>query len=349
MTGFFGKQLFRLLLAIFLLLPPLPALAAEPALRVCATVPELGSLAAEIGGERVRVTVFAKETEDPHYLDARPSFIKALSEADLFVLVGLELEAGWAPLLVKSSRNRGVQEGAPGYLDASRTIFPLEIQTGVVDRRLGDVHPEGNPHYLADPLNSLKVAALLRDRLTELRTADRDYFQQRYADFRRRLGEAMVGEALAGKYDFEQLVILHEHRKLDEFLTSQGDAARLGGWLGRLAPHRGKKIITYHQSWPYLAQRFDLTVIANLEPKPGISPGPGHLLQVIQSAQTDGAAVILMEPWLDKKAADFVAGKIGARVIQAATSSTRGEGPYSYLNAMDRTVRLLAEGLTPAP
>jgi len=345
MRNYHRKRLFPLLFAL-LLLSPFSALGAEKPLKVCATVPELGSLAAEIGGERVQVTVFAKENEDPHYLDARPSFIKALSEADLFVLVGLELEAGWAPQLVKSSRNRKVQQGARGYLDTSGRISPLEIPVGVVDRRMGDVHPEGNPHYLADPLNGLLAAAQLRDRLTELRPAEGDYFRQRFEDFRRRLGEAMVGSTLAEKYDLEKLALLYEQRKLDEFLAAQGDGGRLGGWLGRLQPFRDSKIITYHKSWPYLAQRFDLTVVATLEPKPGISPSPGHLLQVIQTAQAGGARVILMEPWLDKKAADFIAARIGARVVQAATSSTRGEGTYSYLNALDRLVRLLAEGLS---
>jgi len=349
MTVHNSKRRLRVLLFLLLLLTALPALAAEAPLRVCATVPELGSLATEIGGENVRVTVFAKETEDPHYLDARPSFIKALSEADLFILVGLDLEVGWAPLLLKSSRNSRVQEGAPGYLDASRSIDPLEIPAGVIDRSMGDVHPEGNPHYLADPLNGLKVAALIRDRLAELRPAARDYFQLRYEDFRQRLGEAMVGKPLAKKYDFEQLALLHQHRKLGEFLEKQGDMTLLGGWLGRLRPYRGSKIITYHKSWPYLAQRFDLTVAGHLEPKPGIPHSPGYLLQVIQSARTDGVGVILMEPWLDNKAAEFVAGKIGARVVQVSTSSTRGEGSYSYLNAMDRIVRLLAEGLSPTP
>lgn len=340
-----SKRMFRTLLSLFLLLP-LPALAAKAPLQVCATVPELGSLATEIGGERVRVTVFAKENEDPHYLDARPSFIKALSDADLFIQVGLELETGWAPLLLKSSRNHRVQEGTPGYLDASRVITPLDIPTGVIDRSMGDVHPEGNPHYLADPLNGLKVAALIRDRLAALRPADQEYFRARYEDFRSRLGAMMVGETLANKYDFEQLARLHEHRKLDAFLADQGDTPLLDGWLGMMLSHRGKKIITYHQSWPYLAHRFELSVVATLEPKPGIPPGPGHLLKVIQSAQSGAASVILMEPWLDKKAADFVAGKLGARVVQAATSSTRGEGPYSYLNAMDRIIRLLTEGLS---
>lgn len=342
------RKLLAPLLFALALLSPISSLGAEKPLKICATVPELGSLAAEVGGERVRVTVFARGSEDPHYLDAKPSFIKALSEADLFVLVGLELEAGWGPQLVKSSRNRKVQEGAPGYLDTSRAIIPLDIPTGVIDRRMGDVHPEGNPHFLADPLNGLKVAALIRDRLAALRPADQEYFHTRYEDFRRRLGAATVGSALAAKYDFEQLALLYEQRKLDVFLATQGDGGNLGGWLGLLQPFRGSKIITYHQSWPYLAHRFDLTVVATLEPKPGIPPSPGHLLQMIQSAQADGARVILMEPWLDKKAADFVSAKIGARVVQASTASIRGEGSYSYLQAIDRLVQSLAEGLSAA-
>src|SRR4030042_1374833 len=147
-------------------------------LQVCATVPDLGNLAQEIGGDQVKITVFAKSQEDPHFIEAKPSFIKALSQADLFLQIGMELEIGYAPVLLQNARNSRVLFGAPGYLDCSKAITPLEIPTGVVDRSMGDVHPLGNPHYLLDPLNGLRVARLIRDRLIELRPEKKPLFEE---------------------------------------------------------------------------------------------------------------------------------------------------------------------------
>ena len=314
-------------------------------LKVCATVPELGGLVRAVGGDQVAVTVFAKGTEDPHYLDAKPSFVKALSQADLFVQVGMDLEAGWAPLLLRSSRNARALPGGDGFLDASTVITPLEVPAGPVDRSMGDIHSQGNPHYLADPLNGLKVAALIRDRLAELRPETAGHFSRRYEDFRKRLAEAMVGLKLAAKYDVEQLALLHQEGRLTDFLRQQGEAEALDGWLGRLRPFSGARILTYHRSWPYFAERFGLVIVGQMEPKPGIPPGPAYLLEVIRTAQAEKAKVIMMEPWLPRKPADLVAEKTGVRVVQAAVSVGKGADGYDYLAALDEVVRRLAEGL----
>src|SRR5919109_1753657 len=150
-------------------------------LQVAVTVPDLGSLVREIGGDQIVVTVFAKGTEDPHFVEAKPSFIKTLSTADLFIQMGMELEMGWAPALQQNARNARVLPGARGFLDASAAITPLEIPSGPVDRSLGDVHPAGNPHYLLDPINGLRVGRLIRDKLIELRPERQRYFEERYA------------------------------------------------------------------------------------------------------------------------------------------------------------------------
>lgn len=337
------KAVCRLLFLFVLLLCgfSLPVFAGPP-LKVCATVPELGGLVRAVGGAQVVVTVFAKETEDPHYLDARPSFIKALSDADLFIQVGIDLESAWAPLLLRSSRNRRIQPGGPGFVDASSAIEPLDIPTGTLDRSLGDVHPQGNPHYLVDPLNGLKVAALLRDSLTQLRPGSGAVFANNYQQFRQRLGEALVGAELSAKYDFEKLALLHQHGRLTGFLEQQGDLGRLGGWFGQLAPHYGAKLLTYHNSWPYFADRFGLMVAEHLEPKPGIPPGPRHLLRVIKIIRSERIKALLAEPWLSQQATRSVAGKTGINIVRAASSQSPGSGRYDYLAAINDVVNKLA-------
>jgi zinc/manganese transport system substrate-binding protein len=230
-------------------------------LQVAVTVPDLGSLVREIGGDQVAVTVFAKGTEDAHFIEAKPSFIKALSEADLFIQNGMELEMGWAPTLQQNARNAKILPGARGFLDASTAITPLEVPSGPVDRAMGDVHPAGNPHYLLDPINGLRVARLIRDKLVEFRPERREYFDGRYATFRQRLGAALVGDALAKKYDVEKLALLYEAGKLGDFLKSQGEESLLGGWFGLMLPYRGGKVVVDHNIWPYFARRFGISVI----------------------------------------------------------------------------------------
>ena len=234
---------------------PIPPAQAQ-SLKACATVPDLGSLVREIGGEQTTLTVFAKGTENAHFVVPKPSFIKALNTCDVYVQVGLDLEIGWAPPLLRNARNGNILPGSQGYIDASTAIAPLEIPSAPVDRSMGDVHPLGNPHYLLDPMNGLRVARLLRDRLSALRPANAQYFAERYADFRRRLGVALVGEALTDAYDFEKLTVLARHGRLETFLKSQGQESLLGGWLGSLRPYAGSKLVGDHNAWVYFAELF---------------------------------------------------------------------------------------------
>ncbi|MCS6924845.1 MAG: metal ABC transporter substrate-binding protein [Candidatus Binatia bacterium] len=317
---------------------------AQP-LSVCATVPELGSLVREVGGDLVSVTVFAKPTEDPHFVEAKPSFVKALSTCDLYIQVGMDLEIGWAPVLLRNARNPHVQPGGRGYLDASTVITPLEVPTGPVDRSMGDVHPLGNPHYLLDPINGLRVARLIRDRLTALQPAHAQVFRQRYEDFRRRLGIALVGETLYHKYDFEKLVLLAEHDRLDAFLASQGDTSALGGWLGLLRPYRGARVVTDHRMWPYFARRFGLDVVDTLEPKPGIPPTTQHLNQVIQSMRANVVRAVLAAAYYDPRYARFVSEQTGATVVFMANQAGARPGTDEYLSMIDYNVRQIAAAL----
>ena len=310
-------------LAAFIVLACLLAsasLAAEP-LRVCATVPELGSLAEEVGGTEVTVTVFTKGTESPHFTVPKPSFIKALNACHAYLQIGLELEIGWAPALLQSARNAAVVPGGTGFIDASEVISTLGVPSGHIDRSMGDIHPGGNPHYLLDPLNGLRVAALLRDRFAALRPEAGQHFAARYADFRQRLGAALVGEALSRKYDFEKLALLAGHGRLDDFLDSQGEAALLGGWLAALRPLAGTKVVAEHDAWAYFAARFGLRIIGFLEPIPGVPPTTSHLGAVIEKMRAEQVGVVLTIAYYDPRYARFVTEKRAPRSSPSRTRS----------------------------
>jgi ABC-type Zn uptake system ZnuABC Zn-binding protein ZnuA len=314
-------------------------------LQVCATVPELGVLTREAGGDEVSVVVFAKGTEDPHFVEARPSFVKDLSRADLLVVVGLDFEIGYLPVLLQNARNARVLPGAPGYLDASQAIELLDRPTAPVDRSMGDVHPYGNPHYLLDPLNGLRVARLIAGRLGELRPEKREYFQARTTDLARRLGTALVGEPLARKYDPEKLAALAEYGKLDDFLRQQGDEAALDGWLGAMRPYRGAKVVDDHNLWPYFARRFGIVVIGHMEPKPGITPTTKHLSELIDRMRAEQARALLAAAYYDPRHARFLATEAGVPIAAMANQAGARPGTDDYLALIDYNVHQVAGAL----
>lgn len=334
-----------LLLLPVLLLTSAAESADKPPLQVSVTVPDLGSLVQTIGGDRVSVTVFAKGTENAHFVAIKPSFIKTLSGADLLVAQGLELEIGWIPPMVQSSRNFRIQTGSPGFLDVSTAISPLEVPTTTVDRSMGDVHPFGNPHFMLDPLNGLKVAGLIRDRLGEIRPEDQGYFQSRYDDFRKRLGAAFVGEALAQKYDFEKLVLIHRQGELIPFLKRKGEESLLGGWIGALAPYTGFKVVGDHNQWIYFTDRFGFPIVDYLEPKPGVPPTMKHLTEVIDTVKTTGVKVLLLSPYFDPKAAEFVSKEAGIPIAELAHQVGARPEASDYFSLFDYNVRTLKAAL----
>lgn len=341
-------MMLPLWMAVLLSVATPSAHAEERPLRVCATLPDLGSLVREVGGDQVAVTVFAKGMENPHFVEAKPSFIKALSRADLFIQGGLEMEVGWAPVLLQNARNGKVLPGNPGYLDASMAITPLEVPTRTIDRSMGDVHPEGNPHYLLDPMNGLKVARLVRDRLAELRPANKAYFNDRYEIFRRKVAGAMVGEKLAAKYELEKLALLSEQGRLGAFLKERKDDALLGGWLGSMLPYSGTRVVADHNMWPYFARRFGISVKGFLEPKPGISPTTSHLGSLVAQMRTEGIKIVIATPYFDAKALKFVADKSGARIVSLAHQVGAQRGVEDYIGMIDFDVRTLAAALAGA-
>jgi len=311
-------------------------------------VPDLTSLVQAVGGENVSVTAFAKGTEDPHFIEAKPSFVKSLSQANLLVVLGLGMEVGWSPVVLQSARNQAVNVGSAGYLDASRAIRPLEVPTGVIDRSMGDVHPSGNPHYLLDPICGMQVARLIRDKLSELSPSQKAYFDQRYEAFCRRTGELLVGEPLARKYrldDIPKLALLFEYGKLTPYLKSQNEDALLGGWLGMMLPYYGTKAVDDHNMWPYFARRFGLRVVAHMEPKPGIPPTTQHLGTVAQQMRTEQVRLVLANPYYDPRHAQFLASNAGAKIVNVAHQVGSRPGTDDYLSVVDYKVRQLVTAL----
>jgi zinc/manganese transport system substrate-binding protein len=284
------------------------AAAAAP-LKVVGTTEDLASLAREVGGDRVTVESIARGYQDPHFVEAKPSFILKLHGADLLVAVGRELEIGWLPPLITQSRNAKVQPGGAGYLDASQGVKVLDIPTGQITRAMGDVHPQGNPHYWLDPGNGRKMAQAIQRKLSELRPADAPYFASRYADFDRRLAEA-------------------EKR-----------------WDAAMAPHRGAKLVTYHRSWSNFMDRFGLDVVGYVEPRPGIPPSPSHTLDLIKEMKRLGVKVILVEPYFDLKTPNSIARETGARVVVLPPSVGGTREITDYVKLFDHDVQVLAAAL----
>ncbi|HSL21299.1 MAG TPA: metal ABC transporter substrate-binding protein [Vicinamibacterales bacterium] len=301
----------RRLLAILLFAATAVAVAspARAALKIIATTEDLASLAREIGGDRVQAEALARGYQDPHFVEAKPSFVIKLHGADLLVVVGRELEQAWLPALITQSRNARVQPGGPGYLDASLTARILEIPAGQVTRAMGDVHPLGNPHYWLHPDNGRRVAQAIQKKLTELQPGDAAYFAQRYADFDKRLAAA-------------------EQR-----------------WAEMMAPHKGVKVVTYHRSWPNFADAFGLDVVGYVEPKPGIPPSPAHILALIQDMKRQNIKLILVEPYFDTKTPERVAQQSGASVVVLYPSVGGTDRIRTYVDLFDYDLKTLVEAI----
>jgi ABC-type Zn uptake system ZnuABC Zn-binding protein ZnuA len=307
----------RLIMQTFITAALAIAALAHPAavaaqLRVVTTTTDLAALTREVGGDRVQVDALARGYQDPHFVEAKPSFILLVNRADLLVVVGREMEIGWLPPLVTNSRNAKIQPGAAGYLDASLNVRILEIPTGQITRAMGDVHPSGNPHYWLDPDNGRRIAQAIRDKLSELSPNDRAYFAQRHTDFDRRLTEAQQR------------------------------------WDAAMAPHKGTKIVTYHRSWPNFADRFGLTVIGYVEPKPGIPASTAHIIELIAEMKRQQVTIILVEPYFDKKTPDSIARETGAIVLEMPPSVGGVPEATDYIKLFDYDVNLLVAAVKKA-
>lgn len=293
--------LFIALLAVFLGSSPGFS---QGKLQVVATLPELGDLARQVGGDQVEVFTIAKGTQDPHYVEAKPSFSVKLNRADLLIYNGLELEIGWLPLLVQGARNPQVMAGGPGELNAAQALDRvLDVPTGNVDRSRGDIHPLGNPHYLLDPRNGLKVANLIAARLRQLDPAHAAVYEQNRAAYEKKL------------------------------------AAKIAEWEKAAAPLRGLEVVGFHQMWEYLADWLGLRVVDYIENKPGIPASPQHKSALIKMMQEKRIPLILISGYNPPHDAEEVARQTGAKAATLPATVGGEPGVDSYLDLFDHIVQ----------
>ncbi|HEY2104681.1 MAG TPA: metal ABC transporter substrate-binding protein [Candidatus Binataceae bacterium] len=277
-------------------------------LNVVATLPDYGSLARDVGGDLVNVTVMAKPTEDPHFVDARPSFVVQLRTADVLIEGGAELEIGWLPPLLQNARNPKIEAGKPGRVVASQGLRLMNIPAAA-SRAAGDVHALGNPHFMTDPIIAKAVA---------------QHIAQAFA---------AVDPANAATYEANS-------KKFEAAIN-----AKLQEWGTAMLPFKGQSVVAYHDSWPYFAHRFGINIDVFLEPKPGIPPSPSHLAEVIGQIKAQHIKAIIVEPFHDRKIAERVASATGAKVVDFAQYPGAFPGTDSYIKLLDALIARLSAAL----
>ena len=299
---------FALMLALLTLVST-----AQAKLNVVATTPDFAAIARDIGGDQIELTILAKPTEDPHFVDAKPSFILKLNRADVLIDGGAELEAGWLPALLDQSRNAKLASGAPGRIAGSQGIRLLEVPASL-DRAKGDIHAAGNPHFLTDPVNAKIVAQHITESFCQLDPKSADSYRANLKQF-------------TGTID-----------------------AKLAEWERTLVPFKGREVVAYHDSWLYFGERFGLKIDLFLEPKPGIPPTPAHLAEVIAKMKADNANLIIVDPYLNRKTAETVARNTGATVVAVTQFPGGVKGTEGgYIPMMDYLVNSMAQALAKTP
>jgi len=276
----------RMMLTLFVL--TCGVLAAVPAhadLTVATSITDLASVAGYVGGKHVSAQSLCPGYADPHFVPAKPSLMKAIQKADVFISVGLELDSGWLPLVLPGSRNPKIQPGAPGFVDASEGVPILEKPGGTVSRAEGDIHPYGNPHYYADPKNLEVVANHLARVFSQLDPANA-------ADY------AANAKAFSEKME-----------------------ASLAKWEAQMAPYKGASIVTYHKNFIYFADRFGLKIFGHVEPKPGIPPSPRHIAEMAEAMKQAGVRVVAYQPYYNASASRQLAEKANGVALEITTEA----------------------------
>jgi zinc/manganese transport system substrate-binding protein len=348
--------LFCLLYTVLFVIK-MPQCQAKNKLNVVTTTTNLESIVKAVGGDHVNVFALSTGKEDPHFIEAKPSYMLKAKNADLWIRVGLELEIGYEGLILEGSRNPRIRVGSPGHLDASTGITPLEVPTQRIDRSMGDVHPLGNPHYWMDPYNGRIMAQTIGRRLIQLDPDHKEDYERNLTAFLWRLDTAMFGENPVKALSGDRLWKMQSNGDLEHFIKDYNEKVKqadppagqetlsLGGWLAKLKPFEHSKMVTYHRSWVYFVRRFNLDVVAELEPKPGIPPGPAHIRDVVNAMKSEKVGIIVMEPFYNKLDAEAVAGKTDAKVVVATTAVNGQEEAIDYIALFDNIVSRLTNAL----
>jgi zinc/manganese transport system substrate-binding protein len=290
-----------LLVTLTVLLPR----AAAAKVRVVTSIETFADLARKVGGERVEVKALSHGYMDPHFVEPKPSLVIDLNRADLLVHVGLELEIGWLPPLVLGSRNEKIQLGQPGNLDASTGIPVVDVPATKIDRSMGDIHPQGNPHYWIPPGNAVIVAREIAERL--------------------------------GAIDPPGIATYTAN--LNRFVAEVG--RRRAEWEKRAAGLRGTKVVTYHKSWSYVSAWLGLQEVGYVEPKPGIPAPPSHIAALIGLMRREGVKVILMESFYPRNTVDLVAQKADARALVMPSDVGATQNITDYFSLLDAVMQKL--------
>jgi zinc/manganese transport system substrate-binding protein len=276
---------------------------------VVTTTADLKSITELIGKDKVDVSSIATGYQNPHFVDPKPSYIIKLSKADMFVTVGLDLETGWSPQLLSSSRNLKIQKGSNGYVDASVGVTLLQVPSSI-NRGEGDIHIYGNPHYWLDPVNGKQIAKNICDGLEKISPENKDFFEANLKDF---------------------------NTKID---------LKLKEWTLKMAPYKGTKIIAYHNEWCYFEQRFGIIIVDFMEPKPGIPPTPSQLVKIISEVKSNAIKVIISSPYFTTSSSDVVSKQSGAKTIVLGTSVGAFDSIKDYFDLFDYNIDKLIQGFS---
>ena len=281
-------------------------------INVVATTADFAAIAREIGGDKVQVTALAKPTEDPHFIDAKPGFIATLNRADVLIEGGAALERGWLQPLLQGARNPKISGTAPGHVQGNAGIKMLGVPA-TLDRSRGDLHAEGNPHYLIDPMNAKIVAANITEAFCKAESKSYQFYRANLKAFEEKIDTRMVE------------------------------------WQKQMAPHKGASVVAYHDSWPYFAERFGLKIELFLEPKPGIPPTPSHVASLVQKMREQNVRVILVDAYVNRRQADSVASKTGAVTVPVSHFPGGVKGTEDgYIQLVDYLVNSISQALAGA-
>lgn len=281
---------------------------AESKINVVTATSDLADIVKNIGGEKVNVVSLSRGSQDLHSIEPKPSMVMKVKKADMVVRIGMDLDL-WFYSIIEASKNSKVMYAAKGYLDVSDIIEKLEIPEGKVDASMGDIHIYGNPHYWLDPENGVLISKRITEKLMEISPENSNYFENNFKNYTEKL------------------------------------RSKINEWEKKFQPYRGTRIVTYHNSWPYFARRFNLKISGHIEPKPGIPPTPSYIISLIAKIKSENVRVIVVEPYFDLKTAEKIAGKTGIKTVVLASSVGGIEGTETYIDLFEYDINKIIENI----